>query len=67
MCSCTQKSLRATAVEPEVWAFVSDLLEEPGRLRAGMEALIEQEPSTGPSDSAEQAELWTQKMAECSR
>jgi site-specific DNA recombinase len=66
MCSCTQKSLRAAAVEPVVWAFVSDLLEEPDRLRVGMEALIEQERMTGPNDSAEKAELWTQKIAECS-
>ena len=67
MCSCTQKSLRATEVEPTVWTFVSDLLADPDKVRAGMKALIEQERASGPGDSVKQAELWTQKFAECSR
>jgi site-specific DNA recombinase len=67
MCSCAQKSLQATEIEPPVWTFVSDLLEDPDKLKAGMEALIEQEWTTGPRDSVKQAELWRQKIAECSR
>lgn len=43
MCSCTQKSLRYSQVEPPVWNFVSDLLTDPEKIRSGMEALMEQD------------------------
>ncbi len=39
ICSCTQSSLQATEIEPTVWAFVSDLLTEPEKIRVGMETL----------------------------
>jgi hypothetical protein len=67
MCSCTQKTLQATEVEPAVWAFVSGLLKDPKKIRAGMEALIEQERTTGSHAPAGEAEVWRQKIAECSR
>jgi Recombinase zinc beta ribbon domain len=66
MCSCTQKTLQATEVEPAVWAFVSGLLKDCENIRAGMEALIEQERTTGSHDPAGEAEVWRQKIAECS-
>jgi site-specific DNA recombinase len=41
---CSHKrNRRADEVEPLVWEFVSGLLKEPERLRAGLERLIEQE------------------------
>ncbi len=42
-CSSFQKAFRAEKVEAVIWSFVSDLLKDPERIRAGMEALIEQE------------------------
>jgi hypothetical protein len=62
---CRQPSLRASKVEPVVWAFVSGILKDPERIRAGMEALIEQEQAISPRDADEQAAAWTKKLAEC--
>ena len=67
MCSCTQKSLRSSEVEPLVWDFVSDLLTDPEKIRSGMEALIEQEQATEPRDLEREAKFWTKKLAECTR
>jgi site-specific DNA recombinase len=67
MCSCTQKSLRSSEVEPLVWEFVSALLTDPEKIRSGMEALIEQERATEPRDLEREAKFWTKKLAECTR
>src|SRR5215203_6149951 len=67
MCSCTQKSLRASEVEPVVWAFISDLLMDPERIRAGMEALIDQERAFEPRDLDRETKAWTKKVAEYTR
>jgi hypothetical protein len=40
---CEQKSLRAEHVEASVWGFISSLLKDPERIRAGMGRLIAQE------------------------
>ena len=64
MCSCTQKSLRSSQVEPTVWAFVSDLLKDPERIRAGMETLIEQARAAEPRDLNREAKVLTKKVAE---
>jgi SMC interacting uncharacterized protein involved in chromosome segregation len=64
MCSCTQKSLRSSEVEPPVWDFVSDLVTDPEKIRAGMEALIEQERASEPRDLDREAKVWTKKLAE---
>ena len=37
---CEQKSLRAERVEASVWEFVSNLLKDPERIRAGMDRII---------------------------
>jgi hypothetical protein len=50
---CEQKSLRAEPVEASVWEFVSSLLQDPQRIRAGMDRLIEQERSTKRGDPSE--------------
>ena len=67
MCSCTQKSLRSSEVEPPVWDFVSDLLTDPEKIRSGMEALIEQERATKPCDLEREAKVRTKKLAEYTR
>ena len=48
--SCTQKSLQAAEIEPTVWAFVSDLLMDPEKIRVGIQTLIEQEQASEPQD-----------------
>jgi len=59
MCSCTQKSLRAAKIESAVWAFVSNLLKDPEKIRSGMEALLKQEQATGPHEPAREVKVWT--------
>src|SRR5215213_10261949 len=65
ICTCTQKSLVAIDAESTVWGFISDLLQDPEKISAGMETLIEQERATGPQDTAKEAKAWKQKIAEC--
>jgi site-specific DNA recombinase len=67
MCSCTQKSLQAAEIEPTVWAFVSNILTHPKRIRVGMETLIEQEQASEPQDLGREAKAWTKKVAEYTR
>src|ERR687890_363117 len=64
---CSQKSLKATEVESAMWHFVSDLLKEPERIRAGMDILIEQERAEGARDPAAETKIWADKVAECDR
>jgi hypothetical protein len=65
---CSQKMIRAENVEAaEVWGFVSGLLKEPERIRAGMQQLIEQECSAGSSDTTEEIAAWTERLEECER
>ena len=45
-----------------VWGFVSDLLKDPERVRAGMEALIDRERRT-PGEAA----MWVEKLDERDR
>jgi hypothetical protein len=67
VCSSFQKSFRAEKVEESVWSFVSGLLKEPERVKAGMEALIEQEQANGPRHFAKEEATWAEKLAECTR
>jgi site-specific DNA recombinase len=62
---CDQKAIRAERVETAVWEFVSILLKDPERIRAGMDRLIEQERNTRRGDPAREAEAWAQTIAEC--
>jgi Recombinase zinc beta ribbon domain len=64
---CAQRCVRATRVEDAVWRFVSELLKDPDRITAGMEELIEQEREAGRDDPQQEAELWEEKIAKCSR
>src|SRR5215210_1883425 len=64
---CRQKSLRAEHVEPVIWEFVSSLLKDPERIRAGMNALIEWELASHDRDTGEEAAAWVKKLEECER
>ena len=55
---------RADKREPEVWAFVSNLLKSPDLLRAGLEKLIEDERKALRGNPAREAEVWAKKLAE---
>jgi hypothetical protein len=65
--SCAQKSLRVTEVEPEVWRFVSGLLRDPEKIRAGMEKLIDEEQAIGRGDPERESKAWAEKLEECGR
>jgi site-specific DNA recombinase len=67
VCSSFQKSFRAEKVEVVIWSFVSDLLKDTERIRAGMDALIEQERAHAPRDLAKEVATWAEKLAECAR
>ncbi len=67
MCECTQGSLSAVEVESRVWRFVSELLMDPEKVRAGMNRLLEQELSERGSDPQREAEAWAKKIAESDR
>jgi len=62
---CAQRCVRATRVEDAVWCFISELLKDPDRIRAGIEELVERE--AGRSDPDGEARLWEARIAECSR
>lgn len=64
---CEQRSLRAERVEGVVWEFVSSLLKDPERIRAGMDRLIEQERNTRRGDPEQEAQAWAQTIAKCTR
>jgi site-specific DNA recombinase len=63
--SCSQGGIRAERAEEPVWRFVSDLLSDPGRIRAGMQRLIEQEKATHNGDPEKEIAAWAEKVAEC--
>ncbi|MBA2510421.1 MAG: recombinase zinc beta ribbon domain-containing protein [Rubrobacteraceae bacterium] len=65
--ACSRKAVPAQKVERLVWGFVFDLLKDPERVRAGMEALIDRERETGIRRPAEEAAGWAEKLDECDR
>jgi hypothetical protein len=65
---CTNcKTLRAEEVEGQVWTVVGGLLEDPERLRAGLELLIEQERRGERGNPEREGLAWTEKIAEADR
>jgi site-specific DNA recombinase len=58
---------RADKLEPEVWAFVSNLLKSPELLQAGLEKLIEDERKASRGNPAREMEVWTKKLSEAER
>ena len=64
---CEQRSIRAEPVEASVWEFVSSLLQDPKRIRAGMDRLIEQERNSSRGDPEREAQTWAETIAKCAR
>jgi len=58
------KSLNAKKVEPPVWQFVSDLLSDPSRLRAGLDAMMDRERKGMRGDAGQEAKVWLDRLAE---
>jgi hypothetical protein len=62
--ACPQRNLRADKEEPRVWEFVSGLLKDPERLRAGLDAMIEAERNGIHGDPDREARGWLEQLAE---
>ena len=63
--ACTNgKSLNVNKVEPPVWEFVSELLRDPTRVRAGLETLMEQERKGTRGDANQEAKAWLDRLAQ---
>ena len=59
-----RKCHRADEVEVLVWEFVSGLLKEPERIRAGLERLIEQERAGMRGNPEHEVKVWLEKLSE---
>src|SRR5215216_3363690 len=66
-CETKIRSVRADVLEPRIWGFVSGLILEPGRLRRGLEAMIEEEERGSRGDPDREAKLWHEKLQEAER
>jgi site-specific DNA recombinase len=66
-CDTKIRSVRADVLEPRIWGFVSGLILEPGRLRRGLEAMIEEEERGSRGDPGREAKLWHEKLQEAER
>src|SRR5215204_6371674 len=66
-CKTKIRSVRADVLEPRIWAFVSGLILEPGRLRVGLDAMIEEEKRARRGDPGREAKLWHEKLQEADR
>jgi site-specific DNA recombinase len=68
MCSCNQRAIRALDAEEAIWDFISRLLQDPERIRLGMEHLIDEErAAANRGDPESTAKAWADKAAECVR
>jgi hypothetical protein len=56
--SCSQKSLRATEVEPVIWDLVSGLLRDSEKIKAGMEKLIGEAQGIERGDLERDSKAW---------
>jgi hypothetical protein len=59
-----RKCHRADEVEPRVWNLISSLLKDPGRLKAGLDEMIEQERAGLRGDPDQEAKTWLEKLSE---
>jgi site-specific DNA recombinase len=58
---------RAVDLEDQVWRFVHNILTDPDRLRAGLDAMIEEKRKTLRGDPGEEANYWLEKIADIDR
>jgi site-specific DNA recombinase len=66
-CVAKIRRVRADALEPRIWEFISGMLLEPGRLRRGLEAMIEEEERASRGDPDREAKVWHDKLREAER
>jgi len=62
--SCRQRMERAQKAEEAMWAFVSKILKDPGRILAGIDALIERKRAELRGDPKREAKAWLERIAE---
>ena len=67
MGGCAQRSLPAAELEARVWGFVSELLAEPEKVRAGMDRLVDRELSGLGGDPRLEARVLAERIAGCDR
>jgi site-specific DNA recombinase len=66
--ACPENRMRrAPGIESEVGSLVSELLQDPERLRANLERMIELEREEARGDPAKEARIWAEKLAEVER
>jgi site-specific DNA recombinase len=58
---------RAIELEEQVWRFVHGLLTDPEKLRAGLDAMIEEKREAMRGDPDEAANIWLDKIADVDR
>jgi site-specific DNA recombinase len=62
--SCRQRMVRAETAEAAMWQFVSGILKDPARIRAGMDALIEQKRGELRGNPERESKAWLERLAE---
>jgi site-specific DNA recombinase len=65
--ACANRSHPAENAEYLVWGFVSELLKDPSRLRAGLDRMMEQERDASRGDPSGEAQTWLERLAEADR
>ena len=58
---------KAGDLEARIWDAVSKILKDPGRLRAGLDHMIEQERRNAHGDPATETEWWLGQLSEAGR
>jgi hypothetical protein len=61
------RSIRSDRAHPAVWYLVSGLLSDPERLRAGLDAMIEDERGALRGDPEREARAWLERLAALDR
>jgi len=61
------RSIRSDRAHPAVWDLVSGLLSDPERLRAGLDAMIEDERGALRGDPEREARAWFERLAAVDR
>src|ERR671916_658711 len=61
------KSIRSDRAHPAVWDLVSGLLSDPERLRAGLDAMIEEQRGAMRGDPEREAKAWLERLAALDR
>jgi hypothetical protein len=66
-CDREQRAVRTTEAEGRVWAFVAGLLRDPGKVRRGIERLVEEERMPPTRNPEREVGEWSEQIAACDR